>query len=212
MNSTLIKVLALVAVPVALFSCKKDESTDYIRSQYESSDLPELVSYNGGTFQVNVKLDTLTKAHTEVFLPWEYRLVIGDETTEPVKITEPAKSFEVNVPVNYTESKRTVTVKAIFSDIPDGSDATEPAEKDWVKVATAEQDCALTLIEDFYWAKGNLAFKDGKFIIADKMSDAGLFFKKSSIYGIQPVSGAYDGTAYTPEPISDVDVIRKRSS
>lgn len=201
MNSTLIKALALIAVPMSLLSCKKDESTDYIRSQYESSDLPELISYNGGTFQVNVKLDTLTKAHSEVFLPWEYRLVIGDNVSEPVKMTAPAKSFEVNVPANYTENKRTVTVEAIFTDVPEDTAEAEPAEKDWVKVAAAEQDCALVLIEDFCWAKGNLTLKDGKFIIAEKMSDPGLFFKKGSSYGIQPVSGAYDGTAYTPEPV-----------
>lgn len=85
MNSNILKLMVCATIPVALLSCKKDEEpvkTDYIISQYENNELPEKISFNGGTFKVNVKVDTLTKSNIEVFLPWQYRLVIGGEAQE----------------------------------------------------------------------------------------------------------------------------------
>lgn len=204
MNSNILKLMVCATIPVALLSCKKDEEpvkTDYIISQYENNELPEKISFNGGTFKVNVKVDTLTKSNIEVFLPWQYRLVIGGEAQEAVKIEKPTKTFEVNVPENYTESTRTVAVEAMFTDMETFNANGDATPGEWKQIASAEQDCGLFLIEDFWWAKGNIDLKDGKFIIAEKMSDPGLFFKKGSSYGIRPVDGAYDGTAYTPEPV-----------
>lgn len=204
MNSNILKLMVCATIPVALLSCKKDEEpvkTDYIISQYENNELPEKISFNGGTFKVNVKVDTLTKSNIEVFLPWQYRLVIGGEAQEAVKIEKPTKTFEVNVPENYTESTRTVAVEAMFTDMETFNANGDVTPGEWKQIASAEQDCGLFLIEDFWWAKGNIDLKDGKFIIAEKMSDPGLFFKKGSSYGIRPVDGAYDGTAYTPEPV-----------
>lgn len=57
------------------------------------------------------------------------------------------------------------------------------------------------LIEDFYWAKGNITLKDGKFAIAENMSDAGLYFKKGSSYGVSSEPDTYDGLAYTPSRV-----------
>ena len=204
MNSNILKLMVCATIPVALLSCKKDEEpvkTDYIISQYENNELPEKISFNGGTFKVNVKVDTLTKSNIEIFLPWQYRLVIGGAAQEAVKIGKPTKTFDVNVPENYTESTRTVAVEAMFTDMETVNANGDATSGEWKQIASAEQDCGLFLIEDFWWAKGNIDLKDGKFIIAEKMSDPGLFFKKGSSYGIKPVDGAYDGTAYTPDPV-----------
>lgn len=52
MNSNILKLMVCATIPVALLSCKKDEEpvkTDYIISQYENNELPEKISFNGGT-------------------------------------------------------------------------------------------------------------------------------------------------------------------
>lgn len=198
MNSNILKLMVCATIPVALLSCKKDEEpvkTDYIISQYENNELPEKISFNGGTFKVNVKVDTITKSNIEVFLPWQYRLVIGGEAQEAVKIEKPTKTLEVNVPENYTESTRTVAVEAMFTDMETFNANGDATPGEWKQIASAEQDCGLFLIEDFWWAKGNIDLKDGKFIIAEKMSDPGLFFKKGQ------ATASDRWTAPTTEPL-----------
>ena len=127
---------------------------------------------------------------------------MSEETTgEPVAITSRTDEVEIEVPANYTEIQRRVSVEAAFTPVPENYDDEPSTEVVWKEVASATQDAALVLIEDFYWAKGNIIAKDGKFAIAENMSDAGLYFKKGSGYGVSSDSDSYDGLAYTPSRV-----------
>ena len=88
---------------------------------------------------------------------------VGEATGEPVEITSKTDAVEISVPANYTENSRTITVEAAFTPAPENYDDEPSTDVAWKEVASATQDAALVLIEDFYWAKGNITLKDGKF-------------------------------------------------
>lgn len=187
-----------------LLSCGKEEvSVEYVHTSYEKSDFPETISFNGGTFKFSFKADTvkLTRASEPIFLAWKYRVNVGEATGKPVEITSKTDAVEISVPANYTENSRTITVEAAFTPAPENYDDEPSTDVVWKEVASATQDAALVLIEDFYWAKGNITLKDGKFAIAENMSDAGLYFKKGSSYGVSSEPDTYDGLAYTPSRV-----------
>lgn len=196
--------LAAAAVSALLLSCGKEEvSVEYVHTSYEKSEFPETISFNGGTYKFSFASDTvkLTKADAPVFLAWKYRVNVGDVTGEPVEIKSQTDYVYITVPANYTENSRTITVEAAFTPAPENYDDVPATDVAWKQVASATQEPALVLIEDFYWAKGNIALINGKFAIAENMSDAGLFFKKGSSYGVNSEPDTYDGVAYTPNRV-----------
>ncbi len=201
MSKKVMSLLAAAALSALLFSCGKEEvSVEYVHTSYEKSDFPETISFNGGTFKFSFAADTvkLTKSDAPIFLAWKYRVNVGEATGEPVEITSKTDEVEISVPANYTENTRRISVEAAFTPAPENYGDEPSSDVVWKEVASATQDVALVLIEDFYWAKGNITLKDGKFAIAENMSDAGLFFKKGSSYGVSSEPDSYDGVAYTP--------------
>lgn len=204
MSRKVMSLLAATALSALLLSCGKEEvSVEYVHTSYEKSDFPETISFNGGTFKFSFKADTvkLTRASEPIFLAWKYRVNVGEATGEPVEITSKTDAVEISVPANYTENSRTITVEAAFTPAPENYDDEPSTDVVWKEVASATQEAALVLIEDFYWAKGNITLKDGKFAIAENMSDAGLYFKKGSSYGVSSEPDTYDGLAYTPSRV-----------
>ncbi|MDE6139925.1 MAG: hypothetical protein K2F95_03125 [Alistipes sp.] len=113
---------------------------------------------------------------------------IGD----PVAVDNPTESISLPIPPNYTENHCTIVVEMADTD-------ENPA---WTKIAETRQEPALTLAAGFYWAKGNVTLKDGRFAIADRQSDPGLLFRHQSIYGVVNEGSTYGGTAYTPEAVT----------
>ena len=174
------------AICAALFaSCAKD-ATDYIVTEYESSDIPSTIPYSGGTYTVIFKTDIESRAKFEA---WQYRLHIGDKVTTEL-VDKQTESIKVVIDGNYDKDYRYIAIETAV--------AGEGAE--WKTVLTAKQESALVKAGDYYWTKGNVALGDGKFIIAEKPTDKGLYFFSGSKYGI-PSDGTYAGTAYTPEPV-----------
>ena len=204
MSKKVMHLLATAALSASLLSCGKEEvSVEYVQTSYEKSDFPETISFNGGTFNFSFVADTvkLTRASEPIFLAWKYRVNVGETTGEPVEITSKTDKVEIVVPANYTENTRRITVEAAFTPAPENYSDEPSTDVVWKEVASATQDAALVLIEDFYWAKGNITLKDGKFAIAENMSDAGLYFKKGSSYGVNSEPDSYDGVAYTPDRV-----------
>lgn len=174
------------AICAALFaSCAKD-ADDYIVTEYESSDIPSTIPYSGGTYTVKFKTDIESRAKFE---SWQYRLHIGDNVTTEL-VDKQTESIDVVIDGNYDVDYRYIAIET----------APAVADAEWKTVITAKQESALVKVGDYYWAKGNVALGDGKFIIAEKPTDKGLYFFSGSKYGI-PSDGTYAGTAYSPEPV-----------
>ena len=115
-------------------------------------------------------------------------MTLGDKVGDPVAVTERTESIDVEIAGNYTEKERNIVVEM----------ADAGAEPQWTKIVEARQEAALVMTPGFYWAKGNVTLMDGKFAVADKMSDLGLYFRQGSKYGVPSDGGSYAGTAYTP--------------
>jgi len=163
---------------------------DYRLTEFESTTVPAAVPYVGGDYEVKFRTKIETRS-TPQFVPWQYRLTAGGKVGEPVKVAEPTESVAVHIDANYSEKERDVIFEtADLSDTPV-----------WTKVVEAKQEAALELLGGFYWAKSNVALKDGRFVLADKPSDSGLFFRHESGYGVRSDESTYSGTAYTPDPV-----------
>lgn len=169
------------------------EKKEYVVTEYGSSGFPEEIPYNGGCYSLFLNTDIHTRASSPEFIPWQYRLTEGDSVYEPVVVTEKTEEVEIEISPNYSITERDIMVDISYS-----ADSPE-----WETVARIPQASAFMQIGDYFWAKGNITVKDGRFVISGKMSDTGLLFRNGSIYGI-PVSedGKYGGTAYNPEPVS----------
>lgn len=97
-------------------------------------------------------------------------MTLGDKVGDPVAVTERTESIDVEIAGNYTENERNIVVEM----------ADAGAEPQWTKIVEARQEAALVLTAGFYWAKGNVTLMDGKFAVADKMSDLGLYFRQAA--------------------------------
>lgn len=166
-------------------------ATDYRVTDYKSTTIPETVPYGGGKYTMSFETSIETRAAEPIFVEWQYRMSIGSTVGEPVIVTQPTENVDVEIAGNYTETERDITVEMAHVE-------TTPV---WAKIVRATQEPALMPIADFYWAKGNVTLRDGKFALADKMSDAGLFFRHGSRHGVLSEGSFYSGTAYTPEPV-----------
>lgn len=167
------------------------EFHDYCVTKYESTTIPETVPYNGGGYKLNFKTSIETRAAEPIFVEWQYRVTLGDAVGEAIAVTEQTESIDVEITRNYTENQRDIVIEM----------ADAGAEPQWTKIVQSRQDAALVQIGGFYWAKGNVTLLEGKFAIADKMSDLGLYFRHGSKYGVPSDGGSYAGTAYTPEAV-----------
>ena len=161
---------------------------DYCVTEYASTTIPETVPYNGGGYKLGFTTSIETRAADPIFVEWQYRVTLGDKVGDPVAVTERTESIDVEIAGNYTENERNIVVEM----------ADAGAEPQWTKIVEARQEAALVLTAGFYWAKGNVTLMDGKFAVADKMSDLGLYFRQGSKYGVPSDGGSYAGTAYTP--------------
>lgn len=161
---------------------------DYCVTEYDSTTIPETVPYNGGGYKLGFTTSIETRAADPIFVEWQYRVTLGDKVGDPVAVTERTESIDVEIAGNYTENERNIVVEM----------ADAGAEPQWTKIVEARQEAALVLTAGFYWAKGNVTLMDGKFAVADKMSDLGLYFRQGSKYGVPSDGGSYTGTAYTP--------------
>ena len=161
---------------------------DYCVTEYDSTTIPETVPYNGGGYKLGFTTSIETRAADPIFVEWKYRVTLGDKVGDPVAVTERTESIDVEIAGNYTENERNIVVEM----------ADAGAEPQWTKIVEARQEAALVLTAGFYWAKGNVTLMDGKFAVADKMSDLGLYFRQGSKYGVPSDGGSYAGTAYTP--------------
>lgn len=161
---------------------------DYCVTEYDSTTIPETVPYNGGSYKLGFTTSIETRAADPIFVEWQYRVTLGDKVGDPVAVTERTESIDVEIAGNYTENERNIVVEM----------ADAGAEPQWTKIVEARQEAALVLTAGFYWAKGNVTLMDGKFAVADKMSDLGLYFRQGSKYGVPSDGGSYAGTAYTP--------------
>lgn len=163
---------------------------DYLITEFKSTDMPESVPFAGGDYELLFELSTETRSAE--FVPWQYRVTVGGVLTgEAVTVTEPTEKIGISVDANCSEQERTVAVET--------SEISETPV--WIKVVEATQQAALEKIGGFCWAKSNIALRDGRFVLADKPSDPGLFFRHGSAYGVRSDEAAYSGTAYTPEPV-----------
>ena len=161
---------------------------DYCVTEYDSTTIPETVPYNGGGYKLGFTTSIETRAADPIFVEWQDRVTLGDKVGDPVAVTERTESIDVEIAGNYTENERNIVVEM----------ADAGAEPQWTKIVEARQEAALVLTAGFYWAKGNVTLMDGKFAVADKMSDLGLYFRQGSKYGVPSDGGSYAGTAYTP--------------
>ena len=161
---------------------------DYCVTEYDSTTIPETVPYNGGGYKLGFTTSIETRAADPIFVEWQYRVTLGDKVGDPVAVTERTESIDVEIAGNYPENERNIVVEM----------AAAGAEPQWTKIVEARQEAALVLTAGFYWAKGNVTLMDGKFAVADKMSDLGLYFRQGSKYGVPSDGGSYAGTAYTP--------------
>jgi len=161
---------------------------DYCVTEYDSTTIPETVPYNGGGYKLGFTTSIETRAADPIFVEWQYRVTLGDKVGDPAAVTERTESIDVEIAGNYTENERNIVVEM----------ADAGAEPQWTKIVEARQEAALVLTAGFYWAKGNVTLMDGKFAVADKMSDLGLYFRQGSKYGVPSDGGSYAGTAYTP--------------
>ena len=118
-------------------------------------------------------------------------MTVGEAVGEPVVVDEPTESVAVHIGANYSEKE----VDVIFET------AAASQTPVWTKVVEAKQQAGMELLGGFYWTKSNVSVKNDRFVLADKPSDSGLFFRHESGYGVPSDEATYAGTAYTPAPV-----------
>ena len=164
---------------------------DYQVTKFESTTIPATVPAGGGDYDVLFRLEVETRAAAPQFEPWQYRLTVGEAVGEPVAVNEPTESVAVHIGANYSEKE----VDVIFET------AAASQTPVWTKVVEAKQQAGMELLGGFYWTKSNVSVKNDRFVLADKPSDSGLFFRHESGYGVPSDEATYAGTAYTPAPV-----------
>lgn len=169
------------------------ETDEYVITDFESCDMPEVVPFNGGEYTIKLKTHTETKAL--IFEPMEYRIVCGNDSDVSGQITEETSEISFAIKPNYGVKERTIAVYLRRADLTNSLG---------MKVAESVQESAMVEVGSdgvsYFYAKSNLTVKDGAFALADKVSDSGYFFSHESVYGI-PAENQYKGYAYKPEQV-----------
>lgn len=163
---------------------------DFIVTEFVSSDIPKLISYNGGKFKLTFKTEVESRSEA-TFVPWQYRVLRDGVAAEAISVDKETTEIALEISNNYTEKNVKVAVETALK----GEDAT------WTKIVDVNQDAALIKYDIFSYAKANIDYKDGKFIIAEKASESGLYFKPGSIHGVLSSEENYSGKAYTPAQV-----------
>ena len=149
-----------------------------------SRTIPDVVPFNGGKYSVDFVADSATER-------WLYRVLVdGSSVVSPTAIQTQRAKLNIAIDANYGTDKRDVVVEI-----------GNVGKNVWERAIEVRQESALTRVGDYYWAKGNVCLRDGRFGIADGMADRGLLFRNFSRYGVLTDNNKYTGTAYKPEPV-----------
>ncbi len=183
--------LPVVCAALSVISCSKQEQMG-TKTSYDSSDIPTdgktLIPFNGGIYTLHFKSEKITKSTN---IDCQYRINYGLLKGETVAVAHGVKEVEIVIEPNYSENRRAISVET----------AEVSENPQWKTVIQATQAPALEKACGFYWAKGNVAIKGGKFVLANDLKEPGLFFPRSgSRYGV-PAADSYSGTAYNPGPM-----------
>ena len=164
---------------------------DYQVTKFESTTIPATVPAGGGDYDVLFRLEVETRAAAPLFVAWQYRVTLGDAVGDAVEVTEPTEKIGIHIDASESVEERAVIVEMA-----------EVAETPvWTKIVEAKQQAGMELLGGFYWTKSNVSVKNDRFVLADKPSDSGLFFRHESGYGVPSDEATYAGTAYTPAPV-----------
>ena len=164
---------------------------DYQVTKFESTTIPATIPAGGGDYDVLFRLEVETRAAAPLFVAWQYRVTLGDAVGDAVEVTEPTEKIGIHIDASESVEERAVIVEMA-----------EVAETPvWTKIVEAKQQAGMELLGGFYWTKSNVSVKNDRFVLADKPSDSGLFFRHESGYGVPSDEATYAGTAYTPAPV-----------
>ena len=164
---------------------------DYQVTKFESTTIPATVPAGGGDYDVLFRLEVETRAAAPLFVAWQYRVTLGDAVGDAVEVTEPTEKIGIHIDASESVEERAVIVEMA-----------EVAETPvWTKIVEAKQQAGMELLGGFSWTKSNVSVKNDRFVLADKPSDSGLFFRHESGYGVPSDEATYAGTAYTPAPV-----------
>lgn len=149
-----------------------------------SRTIPAIVPFNGGRYSVAFDATSATQC-------WQYRVTVGDKVITPAtQIAGQSAKLDIAIDANYSTDRRNVVVEIA-----------EAGSAVWRSGLESKQESALTMVGNYFWAKGNVTLRNGKFSIADTMLEKGLLFRDGSKYGVPSDVRSYAGTAYTPAPV-----------
>ncbi len=123
---------------LCLSSCVKEitETT----TNFESSDIPEVIPYTGGTYTLTLKPEIQTKSRTEnTDIAWAYRINYDDIEGEAVVFDAPQESVQITIGANNTDCIRQVSV-----------DFSSDSQKTWLQIAQSEQKADPAKIKDLF--------------------------------------------------------------
>lgn len=171
---------------------------EYYISEFVSTDIPELIAYNGGEFTMTFHTVQTTKSPEIIheYLPSEYRILVNGAVASQGSLQEDSNSIAFSIGPNYGKQQAMVEIQ--------GARTPEEGEPQWQTLAQASQESAVMRVEldgiGSWWAKGNIVLKDGLFSLANDMTSPGLLFNWGSRYGVPAAD--YAGTAYGPQELS----------
>lgn len=111
MNKKLFGLLASLSFFCAI-SCERELTQT--TTEFKSSDIPELIPFEGGTYKISLEkvVETLqTKSVSNTDIAWAYRVNYDDEQRDAVVFNEPMESVEVTIEANHNAFKRSVVVE-----------------------------------------------------------------------------------------------------
>ncbi len=174
-------------ITISRNSVKQMEAVEYksdTGSYTLSRAIPENVPFNGGKYAVAFESKSATKS-------WQYRVLVDNKiVTPPTRIAGQRATLDITIDANYGIDRRTVVIEVA-----------EAGGAAWSKGLESRQESALTMVGNYFWAKGNVVLRDSRFAIADSMTARGLLFRDGSRYGVPSDARNYAGTAYMPEPV-----------
>ncbi len=123
---------------LCLSSCAK-EITETI-TNFESSDIPEVIPYTGGTYTLTLKPEIKTKSRTEnTDIAWAYRINYDEAEGEAVIFDSAKESVQITISANNTDCIRQVCV-----------DFSSDGQKTWTQIAQSEQQADPSKIKDVF--------------------------------------------------------------
>ncbi len=135
------KLLGLMIGISAICGVACEEEPTQTTTNFKSSDIPELIPYEGGTYTLSLEkiVKVIETKSQNADIAWAYRINYDEAEGEVVEFDKAAESVEITIEANHTASKRSVTVE--FS-----SDATE----NWETIVSATQDLDPSKVKDVF--------------------------------------------------------------